>query len=163
MSRVIVLTVCVLHMVGSRVLAEEDTKPVKSKSGARQQVLSEKIVAAFRSTHDGWSSDEVLLQDPLNEGFLKKCKELLPNSSPTECNWTLLNLRKAGKLSGIRSTKRRYDRHDDYLHAAEIAARLIYDKHEISTDRMLCDPKYRSQFDEMAAKTAPGVDPYLLR
>ncbi|MBM80944.1 MAG: excinuclease ABC subunit C [Planctomycetaceae bacterium] len=147
----------------SKSAAKEKSAAPKKKTLAERQAFAANIVIAFRETHDGWSSDEVLLQDKLNQAFLKKCRELVPESNAAECNWTLINLRKAGKLSGIRSTRRRYDRHDDYLHAAEIAARLMYDKYEVSTDRMLCDPKRRAEFDSVASKAAPKVDAYLLR
>jgi len=157
------LGVLTIFTVGNCGAGEEGGTSKGQKSRAEQAAFAEKVVLAFRETHDGWSSDEVVLQDKLNAAFLKKCKELLPKEKPVDCNWTLLNLRKAGKLSGIRSTKRRYDRHEDYIHAAEIAARLMYDKHEISTDRMLCDPNHRAEFDAIAAKTAPGVDAYRLR
>ena len=124
--------------------------------------LKSVVGAAFRQTHDGWSSDEVLLRDNLNEVFLAVCRQRLPTAKPTELNWTLLNLRKAGGLNA-RVTRRQAHRHDDYRHAAEIAARLITDRYETSTDRMLCDLRLRAEFDAVAREMAPAISTYRLR
>lgn len=121
------------------------------------------VVDAFGSTHDGWSSDEVLLQDGLNARFLATGKKLCPETGAEELNWQLINLRKAGELSAFEVTKRSNHRHDAYRHAAEIAARLVTDRHEVSTDRMLCDTKLRAEFDRTAGELAPGVEKYRLR
>ena len=61
------------------------------------------IINAFKATHDGWSSDEVVLQDDLNQKFLQVCSEKLnavgiANADPAAVNWRLMALRKAGKL-----------------------------------------------------------------
>ena len=133
------------------------------KSLADRRRLNEAVRQAFSETHDGWSSDEVLLKDELNKKFLEKCQELFQGADPTHCNWALLNQRKAGHLKGIATTRRRRDQHDDYLYAAEIAARTVQDKHELSIDRVLCSPPLRREFDDLAASVAPEVSPYLLR
>ena len=75
------------------------------------------------------------------------------------CNWTLLNLRKTGGLGPV-VTRRRQVQHDDYLHASEIAARLMYDKHPLSMDRVLCIPTHRQEFDRIAQSIlAAGSSP----
>ena len=68
------------------------------------------IIEAFKETHNGWSSDEVILQDDLNQKFLQVCSEKLvavgvTNANPAALNWRLMTLRKAGKLK-VKSTKR---------------------------------------------------------
>ena len=85
--------------------------------------VADAVRKAFISTSDGWSSDEVLLQDELNAQFIRECRKVLPNVSESELNWALINLRKAGKLTNVKVTRRRSDRHDEYRHAAEIASR----------------------------------------
>lgn len=124
--------------------------------------LTDAVRQAFLETHEGWSSDEVLLQDDLNANFLQRCQSLAPQAAAWECNWCLLNLRKAGKLT-VTVTKRRRDSHDEYRHLAEIAARLMHDRHKTSTDRIMSDPELREEFDATARKLAANIDPYLLR
>ncbi|NQV25746.1 MAG: GIY-YIG nuclease family protein [Rhodopirellula sp.] len=118
---------------------------------------------AYLKVYDGWSTDEVLLQTELNDQFLTECHRRMPDIPPFDFNWTLLNLRKAGELRDISATQRRRDNSDAYLHAAEIAARLLEDRYSVNTDRVLCDPKLRAEYDKEAAKVAPKVEPYLLR
>jgi predicted GIY-YIG superfamily endonuclease len=155
------LAACLL--LSPRGFAEPPTRATAEITADSQHELIGSVVqAAFRQTHDGWSSDEVLLRDDLNEDFVTACRQRLPTATPTELNWTLLNLRKAGGLYG-RVTRRKAHRHDDYRHAAEIAARLITDRHEVSTDRMFCDVKLRAEFDAVARQIAPDVSAYRLR
>lgn len=131
-------------------------------TAANRRVLAEIVQEAFAATHDGWSADEVILNDTLNTQFIQHCHNRLPDACATHCNWALMNLRKAGKLK-TKATKRRNDRHDEYLHAAEIAARFLHDKHELTIDRVLCSAEYRREFDGVAQSVAPGVSAYLLR
>ena len=118
---------------------------------------------AYLKVYDGWSTDEVLLQTKLNDQFLAECRRRMPDIPSFDFNWTLLNLRKAGGLRDISASKRRRDNSDAYLHAAEIAARFLEDRYSVNTDRVLCDPKLRAEYDKEAKKVAPKVDPYLLR
>ena len=143
--------------------AADDQSAKKTKSKPNRSELVRVVKAAFIATHDGWSSDEVVLQDKLNAKFVAHCRQEISNVDEFQCNWTLMNLRKAGKLSDIKSTKRRRDRHDEYFHAAEIAARHMYDKYKLTTDRVLCDPKHRKEFDKVAHAVTPDVSAYLLR
>lgn len=122
----------------------------------------EVVSNAFQSVHNGWSSDEVLLQDELNKQFLAACRKQRPEASQEEFNWRLLNLRKAGKLKA-EVTKRRRDDHTEYQHLAEVVARTMQDKFRVSTDRIMCDRKQRAAFDKAAQKIAPDVDVYLMR
>jgi predicted GIY-YIG superfamily endonuclease len=151
------------------ILASWRAPPVHSAASAAesgtQQDRSELIAAvrlAFRETHDGWSADEVLVHDQRNAAFLKRCRERLPETPERDFNWTLLNPRKADTLR-VKATRRAPMRHDDYFHAAEIAARFLHDKYGQSIDRILCDPQRRREFDTAARATAPGVSAYRLR
>ena len=132
------------------------------RDAATRQQLADVVAIAFQKTHDGWSTDEVVLKDDLNQKFLAECQEKLPDISAAEFNWTLLNLRKAGKLGAV-ATKRARQDHDDYQHAAEIAARFLQDKHKLTIDRLLCDPDHRAEFDKLALVMAADVEPYRLR
>ena len=132
-------------------------------SAAERRRLREVVRAAFLAARDGWSTDEVLLNDQLNRRFLDECRKRMPDADPRHCNWALLNLRKSGALRGLRARKRRHDRHDEYLHAAEIAARFLEDKYQLSIDRVLCCPRLRDEFDRVARSVAPDVEAYRLR
>lgn len=129
---------------------------------AKDPQLTEVVREAFAATHEGYSSDEVVLDDRLNRAFIAACRKKLPDAAEAELNWTLFNLRKAGKLD-TQATKRRTLQHDEYLHAAEIAARFVQDKFEHSTDRIMCDPVLRAEFDRVARSLAPQIEPYRLR
>ena len=39
---------------------------------------TEVVIEAFRAVRDGWSSDEVLLDDDLNAAFIRYCRQRLP-------------------------------------------------------------------------------------
>ncbi len=117
---------------------------------------------AFAKTHDGWSSDEVVLNSDLNEAFLRECLKQLPETSPATFNWTLLNMRKAGQLK-FSTTKRNQKSVQELTPIAEIAARLVHDRHQVSTDRMMADPKLRAEFDQEILAIVPDPDLYSFR
>jgi len=121
------------------------------------------VESAFRTIHDGASTDDVVIDDRLNEQFLNICRTLAPDVPASEFNWLLLNLRKSSSLGPVvsRPGKRLY--HGAYGHAAEIAARYVEDKYGKSVDRILCDPSLRSEFDSVALEVAPDIEPYALR
>ena len=136
------------------------------KKAAAQQI---KVIAAdaFSAVHDGWSSDEVILQDELNEAFIAKCRKLaskneLGKISDDDLNWTLMNLRKAGKLKS-KTTKRKKADTDSVRHVAEIVTRSIIDKHQCSIDRLMCRNELRSEFDESAKAFDDSIDLYTVR
>ena len=106
------------------------------------QRLAEVVQRGFVASHDGWSSDEVLVRDDLNQAFIAQCQLELPQLSPRDFNWAMLNLRKAKQLGGT-ITRRNRNSHDNYRHAAEIAARGMEDKYGKNIDRVLCDLELR--------------------
>ncbi|MCL4207852.1 MAG: nucleotide excision repair endonuclease [Pirellulaceae bacterium] len=144
------------------VLALLTSRLVRPEASQGAETLDAVVIEAFRAVHDGWSADEVLLDDDLNAAFIRHCRERLPDASAVDSNWRLLNLRKAGRLQ-ISATRTKRLSHDAYLHAAEIAARFVYDKHRQSIDRALCDPALRTEFDQSARQIAPEVSAYALR
>lgn len=129
-----------------------------------EQQIRNGIQAAFLAAHQGWSADEVILRDDLNQEFLAACRQQpgLADCTAATLNWGLLTLRKSGTLEG-RVTNREAVDHQKYQHAAEIAARWIEDRYGLNIDRALCNPDTRAEFDKTARDAAPGVDVYFLR
>ena len=124
--------------------------------------LNEVILRAFESTHDGWSSDEVILNDELNAAFIAKCKKELPDLPAARFNWQLMNLRKAGKLK-TETTKSNRASVSDVAHIAEIAARAMHDRYSISSDQIMADPDRRAEFNKIAMSINEEVDLYRVR
>lgn len=133
--------------------------------GDSAEQLKQAVVAAFAAVHDGYSVDELLLDDQLQAGFQAACRERLADADPEECNWTLLNLRKAGRLE-VKTTKLR-DRDEQaeetVRHVAEIAARTVQDRHRTSIDRVMANPRWRADFDSAVLEISPRVDLYTVR
>lgn len=128
-----------------------------------QSCLNEIVLEAFVKVYDGYSADEVLLQDGLQSKFLDACREQDDKALPNDLNWTLLNLRKQGKLKAYPTRKRNRVSLDGVRFVSEIAARSIQDAHKISIDRAFCDPELRSEFDKLAHQLAEDVDLYAVR
>ena len=124
--------------------------------------IADVVKQAFIETHRGYSTDEVIICDRLNEAFISACQKRLPFVSEQAFNWRLISLRKQGKLGRV-ATKRERTNHDDYFHASEIAARLIYDKYNTTVDRAFCSPQLKKEFDAIAAAIAPDTTNYFLR
>jgi predicted GIY-YIG superfamily endonuclease len=142
-------------------LAVEQDRPESKPTNRFDQA----IIEAFKKTHDGWSSDEVILQDKLNKAFLKACRSAIGDdeeATPATLNWRLLTLRKAGKLK-VKATKRSPASKRDVTDLAEIGIRSVQDKHSISSDRIMTDPKLRAAFDATVSSLDPKVDLYLVR
>jgi hypothetical protein len=129
-----------------------------------QQDLKQIVAIAFAQTHNGWSSDEVILQTELNQAFIDACRQKLPNAKPADLNWTLLNLRKAGKLEA-RSSRRATTRSTSASTGpiGEMCARVVMDRHRVSIDRLMTDPKLRAEFDAAAKTIDANADLYAVR
>jgi predicted GIY-YIG superfamily endonuclease len=124
--------------------------------------ITEVVKQAFFESHEGYSTDEVIICDRLNKEFIKVCKKRLSSIGEEKFNFHLIKLRKQGKLGKV--AKRRVNsNHEDYIHASEIAARLIYDKYGHTVDRVFCKPGLKKEFDSIAQSIAPDVSTYLLR
>lgn len=152
-------TILVVLLASSQSIAQDDVSEIDVDE------LKSVVTVAFEATHDGWSSDEVVLQDELNASFIAACIEELPDASPATLNWTLLNLRKAGKLK-VKSTKRApisNSKVELLTHLAEIVARTMQDKHQVSSDRLMCDPEMRNEFNNLATTISPDADLYTVR
>ncbi len=130
--------------------------------GMDVDAISDVVERAFLHTHRGYSTDEVIICDRLNVAFIQACRRDLPLVDEEAFNWRLISLRKQGKLGRV-TKRRKHENHEDYLHAAEIAARYVYDKYNKTVDRAFCDPEVRRRFDSFALELAPDVSNYLLR
>ncbi len=144
------------------VLAAQEPRKSNEPDSESQAKLNDVLREAFRKTHDGWSVDEVLIRDDLNKAFIENCRGQLPDVAEKDINWTLLNLRKAGKL-GIKATQFNYESYGNVMQLAEVTVRSIQDKHKISCDAIMADPVRRKEFDEVAHGIDPTVDAYQVR
>ena len=164
-------------------VSNDSAEDLFQKSVDQIKIHDDLIVEAFKQTHDGWSSDEVVLQDDLNEKFLQACQMKLAevgvtDAKPAALNWRLLALRKAGKLK-VKSTKRAsaktlasvsnesgdvvVQKNAEIAALAEIAMRSMQDKSKVSSDRIMTDPVLRSEFEAMVARLDSKADLYLTR
>jgi hypothetical protein len=123
---------------------------------------NELIKQAFLETHEGRSTDDVVIDPLLNQCFLLRCESLIPGIDSQDANWRLLNLRKSSSLGKVTTYAERMD-HSTYVHASQIAARLIEDQLQLTVDRILCHPVHRQKFDEIAKKIFPEASEYQLR
>lgn len=124
------------------------------------------IIEAFFSSHQGYSSDEVIIYDELRESFLATCADKLKRKyleplSEFECCWALQRLRKAGDLGHV--TKKRRTNDADYQKAKDAVKHFATNGTLTKLDRILCDPLKRKDFDAKGQELAPGIDPYLIR
>jgi hypothetical protein len=125
--------------------------------------LRDVVKKNFFMVHAGHSTDDVVIDDSLNAIFIAACSKDDAGVSAFEFNWALYNLRKQPPGIGKVTTVTRRFNHDDYLHAAEIAARHMEDKHKTTIDRIVCSLEMRQEFDELAGGIAVGISNYLLR
>ncbi len=123
-------------------------------SNLKEKQFYDIIENAFLKSHHGSSTDDTIIDDRLNADFIKICKSILPSVNEFDLNWALMNMRKQGKLGSVTTKRKRCD-HTDYIHASEIAARLMYDRHNLSIDRVLCHSVHRKEFDSIANSIAP--------
>ena len=142
--------------------APDTSTSAPSTSAPTTAQMRSVVAAAFGATHEGWSSDEVILSTTLNHAFIAECQKSLPDVSAASLNWALLNLRKSGGLK-IKSTKRNSQSVSHLAPIAEIAARSIQDRQRVTIDRIMTDPDLRSEFDAAAAAIEADVDPYSVR
>ncbi|MFO0923837.1 MAG: GIY-YIG nuclease family protein [Pirellulales bacterium] len=116
-------------------------------AGHQDTIDRQLVRQAFEQSHDGWSVDEVLLDDRRRATFLEAAHRLqLPNDEQALCE-ALIAIRKSGKLE-VESTRRANVELEAYEPLAEIAARKIQDSMDASTDAILTSPKVRQAFDD---------------
>lgn len=128
--------------------------PLWTNEGLRYEA----VVDAFNATHEGYSTDWVIVEPTCNARYLSKCRSLGLRHSPWTLNHTLMNIRKTATHSARlnKATKRSgFSDYDEYAFASEIAVRTLQRTEGVSLDRMLCDPAIRERFDELAQQLAP--------
>ena len=146
--------VLVATVITSWVIASQ----VSAQSPSEDQILQ-----AFAETSQGYSSDELLLQDDLRTAFLRALSnEDLKPAEQRESLLRLLRLRKTGKLK-TKATRRGKPVAEGIAPIAEIACRVVTDRHRVTSDTMLADPTLRAELQQEAEKIAPGIDAYAVR
>ncbi len=122
------------------------------------------IVESLDAASEGYSSDRVVADPEMNQRFIAECRLRGLKDSIADLNRLLLNLRKASGLSGRpRAKVTRFSDRDEYRFAAEIAARFIERRDDISLDAIICDPEKAAEFDKIAERIAPGYSPLKYR
>jgi hypothetical protein len=122
------------------------------------------LTSAFEEASNDYPPDRVVADPALNESFVAECRSRGLNAPVAELNRSLLNLRKAGGLSGRPRAKRTHFKdQSDYCFAAEIAVRFLERRDQVSLDRIICAPNRVAEFDELAARIAPGHSPLQYR
>ena len=129
-------------------------------------LTAELVRNAFIASSDGYSSDELLVRDSLRQSFLNQIAEGLgqPVDAATERQalLKLLGLRKAGKLKHPATRRAPPAEEIDFV-VAEIASRAVMDRHRVTTDTILADPKLRDELQLESEKVASDVDAYAIR
>lgn len=136
------------------------------ESSAIDAISSEVVREAFVASCDGYSTDELLVRDELRNQFLDEIagRIRMPVDLGMERHalLKLLGLRKAGKLN--HPATRRAPSHDDTVFPiAEVASRAVMNRHRVTTDTILADPKLRAELQDEAEKIAANVDAYSVR
>lgn len=119
--------------------------------------MSSGLEEAFLAACDSYSEDRVVCDPELNLRFVSECRARGLDEPVAVLNRSLLNLRKAGRLSGLRRSKpTRFKNEDQYRFAAEMAGRYLERRERLSLDSVLCDPDLAAVFDITAGSLAPG-------
>jgi site-specific DNA-methyltransferase (adenine-specific) len=113
------------------------------------------IIAAYRETCQGHSTDFILCDPQLNAEFIACCKK---NSLPGDAfvwNRLLLRIRKSGKLPRSQKNSRQFtfEKMDRYSCASEIAMQMMSIDYGLRFDDVLCRPTAAAEFDRFAAVT----------
>lgn len=137
--------------------------PFASWPSQKKKKLESLVDSAFSETHQGFSADELLLNDTLRKKFIALCQQSDLDATEFQYCWALLNLRKAGKLSKKSTARRPAADLESILPLAESAARSIQDEHNVSTDKMIAHPKLRKQFDDLILNLNSDADVYAYR
>lgn len=135
---------------------------LRSKRVAPREIHSDKetdtdmITRAFFDVRDDQRSPDVYVADPVRNGrFLERCRQLGACSSEYALNKALLNARKANRLKNLQSRPLRLN-HERYVFASEFAATELRYRTGATVDDIICDPSLAKEFDDIAAKIAPG-------
>ncbi len=145
--------------------------PAQFPVPSQERLLSLVDVAgrAYLDTRGGASVDRVIADPEFDSLFLRRCWELGAQASAFELRWTLLYGRKNKKLPPAERPKSysiERSRLDEFAYASEIAARIVkqreWEEHQrdVSIDKVLCEPRLREVFDQIAKCLAPGYSTF---
>jgi site-specific DNA-methyltransferase (adenine-specific) len=122
------------------------------------------LLEVFAQVNAGFSVDRLVADPALNERFQLAADRKSVPGTPAERNRLLFRLRKAGRLTGAgldtsRRTAIDWNHLTRFIFASEIAWRCLSDYNDQSLDEILCDPDSAREFDQVAARFAPGFQP----
>lgn len=156
---------------GQRPIAQKSPQSDVSSSPVVNSTdfTTDKIRESYRKSHQGFSSDELILQDELREAFLQELG-IAPNDESQfdrqrAALRALLQLRKRGDLN-VPTTRRSSESTESINSAiptAEIAIRTVLDRHDAMIDDVLCDPRTRNELHEEAERLSKGISPETVR
>jgi GIY-YIG catalytic domain len=118
---------------------------------------------AFLAMRDEHSPDVIIANPTLNKRFLLECQNRGLLQAPQDLNRCLLNLRKSGDLQGLKSKRVSVRNQEAFRFASEIAVRFLERKHQITLDKILCNPEHGEEFVGLASRLAPGFDAFHYR
>ena len=124
--------------------------------------MSEEVIEAFDEARERFSSDRVIADPVFRARFIKLCQERGNTSSEESLCRLLMNLRKAGRLSHLKSNRTQFN-DCEYRFASEIAVRHLERRSQITLDDILCSPALVFEFDSTCEKIAPGFSPLRYR
>lgn len=145
------------------VASSADTPVIGGSSKTLSAVAAddETIRASFIETHQGFSSDEVMVRQNLRDNFIASIQAssatALSPADRTAVWWRLLNLRKAGRLD-IPTTQRGERVDSTIVPIAEIAARVVIDRHHVTSDELLVSDELRNELAVEAHKIDPSLN-----
>lgn len=120
------------------------------------------IVAAYKKTAKGKSTDYLLCDPELNTAFVAECKKQGLTGGAFVWNRILLRLRKAGQLpkAAQAGRVRSFESMDAYSFASEIAMQSLGNDYGLKIDDILCAPNFAAEFDRIAGEFAPGYSSF---
>lgn len=124
--------------------------------------MSEEVIEAYDEARQGFSSDRVIADPELRARFIELCGERGNASSEESICRLLMNLRKAGRLSHLKSNRTQFN-DNEYRFASEIAVRHLERRSQITLDDILCSTTLVSEFDAICEDIAPGFTPLRYR
>ena len=126
--------------------------------------MIDKIKLAFLDVRNDLAPDVIIADPHLNKLFITACRARRLSDSIPSLNLALLNARKAGYFKGLPRSKRTTKRNqDEYKFASEMAVRFLERRDQITLHAILCDPERAKEFDELAARLAPGFSSFEYR
>jgi site-specific DNA-methyltransferase (adenine-specific) len=124
--------------------------------------MSEEVIDAYDEARQGFSSDRVIADPEFRARFVELCRKRGNQRSEETLCRLLMNLRKAGRLSHLKSNRTQFD-DSEYRFASEIAVRHLERRSQITLDDILCDPTLVAEFDAICEDIAPGFSPLQYR